>query len=391
MKKFVLLLCAFVALLSVPQSAVFADDNENYEEQLSSTVEEQLGSIDFDKLDKLLADLAEDYTIFGNTSFRDRVADILSGNYFNDYPSLFSAMGNLLLGQVKQFLPVLLIILCISILGSIITNFRPNLSSKGVNDIVHFVCYGLVIILVAVTIKQVCTLTSRSLNSMTGQMQAIFPILMTLLTAIGSVASVSIYNPVVAVLTNGVTMLFSKVMFPMFMLAFIFVILGHLTSTAKLKKLTSFVTSSFKWLVGIIFTVFGGLLTIQGISAGKADGLSIKLTKFTVKSYIPIIGGYISEGFDLIVLSSMLIKNAIGLVGLFVILGTILVPIITIVVLKLGLKLAGGLTEPIGDGKISNFLDECSNLMIYPIVIILAVAFMYLITISLIISTANVL
>ena len=377
--------------LSVPTFSVFAQDENDIEKQLSTNVQEQLDSIDFSKLDTLLSELQDEYEFLGQESFKDKVSSILSGSYFNDYDSLLSSILSLLLGQVKQFLPILLIIICIAILGSIVTNFRPNISSNGVNNIVHFVCYGLVIMLVTMTIKQVCVLTSNSLTSMKNQMDVIFPLLMTLLTAIGSVASVSIYNPLVAVLTNGVSVLFNNVMYPIFILSFVFVVLGHLTHTVKLKKINSFLSSTFKWLVGIIFTVFGTMLALQGISAGKSDALSVKLTKFTVKSYVPIIGGYISDGFDLICLSSMLIKNAVGVVGLLVIFGTILVPIITIVVLKLGLKLASGLTEPIGDSKISNFLDECSNVMIYPIVIILAVAFMYLITISLIISTANIL
>ncbi|MBR4745755.1 MAG: hypothetical protein IK070_03515, partial [Clostridia bacterium] len=47
--------------------------------------------------------------------------------------------------------------------------------------------------------------------------------------------------------------------------------------------------------------------------------------------------------------------------------------------------------EPLGNSKISSFLDDCSNVLIYPIVILIAIAFMYMITISLIISTANIL
>ncbi len=374
----------------MPVATVFAETND-VEKQLNTNVSEQLDSIDFDKLNSLLKELQQDYSVFGSDSFKQKVADILNGTYFSDYGGLFDGIVGLVLTQVRQILPTIVIILCIAILGAIVSNFKPGVSSKGVHDIIHFVCYGLVIMLVAVSVKQVCGLTSNSLNRMQQQMSVIFPILMTLLTAIGSVASVSVYNPLVAVLTNGVGTLFTKVMYPMFILTFIFVILGHLTDTVKLKKFTGFLTSSFKWIVGIVFTLFGGLLAIQGISAGRADGLSVKLTKFTVKSYVPIIGGYISEGFDLIVLSSMLIKNAIGVVGLFVIAATILVPVVTIVVLKLSFKLAAGLIEPLGDGKISNFLDECSNIMIYPIVIILAVAFMYLITVALIVGTANVL
>ena len=43
--------------------------------------------------------------------------------------------------------------------------------------------------------------------------------------------------------------------------------------------------------------------------AGSFDGISIRATKFAIKSYIPIIGGYLSDGLDFIVLSSILRKD----------------------------------------------------------------------------------
>ena len=58
-------------------------------------------------------------------------------------------------------------------------------------------------------------------------------------------------------------------------------------------------------------------------------GLNIKptqTTKYTIKSYIPIMGGYLSEGMDLILASSLLIKNSLGLVGVMLLITTILSP-----------------------------------------------------------------
>ena len=149
-------------------------------------------------------------------------------------------------------------------------------------------------------------------------------------------------------------------------------------------------SSSFKWIVGLVFTLFTGFLSIQGISAGKYDSVSIKATKFAIKSYIPIIGSYISDGMDFLVLGSVLVKNTIGLVGVLILFISIITPILNMLIVKLGLQLTAGILEMTGSSKSSNFLSKCSNLLIYPIVLILGVAFMYVITISLIMCTANI-
>ena len=215
--------------------------------------------------------------------------------------------------------------------------------------------------------------------------------MLTLLTAIGGVSSAGIYKPVVAVLTQGVSFIFSKLLFPIFILSFVFLVVGNLSKNVKLNRFNEFLSSVFKWVVGFVFTMFGAFLTIQGISAGKFDGISIKATKFAVKSYIPLIGGYISDGFDLILYSSVIIKNAVGVVGLFLIFASILGPIIQILMFKLGLQLVSAILEPVGDGRIGNFTSGCSKILVYPIVLILAVSFMYLLSVGLIMTTANIL
>ena len=49
-----------------------------------------------------------------------------------------------------------------------------------------------------------------------------------------------------------------------------------------------------------------------------------------------------------------------------------------------------GVIEGVGDGKVSSMLEDVSKILIYPIVIILAVSFMYILMLTLFIMTANI-
>lgn len=62
-----------------------------------------------------------------------------------------------------------------------------------------------------------------------------------------------------------------------------------------------------------------------------------------------------------------------------------------VVVFSLFLKLTAAVTEPVGDGKISGFLTSLSGTVNYFIAGILAVAFMYFITLLLLICSSNTL
>ena len=210
-----------------------------------------------------------------------------------------------------------------------------------------------------------------------------------MLASTGGAVSVGIFQTSTALLSNLVLQVFTILIIPLFFISFVFSVLGNLIDSVKLNKFNDLISTMLKWTIGIIFGVFTTVLTIQGIVAGSYDGMSINATKFALKSYIPILGGYLSDGFNYVMASGVLVKNSIGLAGLVLLLSSIIPTFVEIVIFAILLKLASAVIEPIGMGKISNFLTQTSKLMFYLVGILLAVSFMYILTLGLIMSIAN--
>lgn len=388
-RRLVLIICFFALLFIFFHSTmlVSADNGESgdIESSISSGASAVLDGIDLGDLDELVSSL-DTLSIF-SSDVKSKISDILSGEYFTDYSSLFTAIISLIFGDIREILPFIFTILAIGILSNLLSQFRTD---YGGDDVVFFVSFSVLIITILFAFKNILSITYSTIKSIRKQMQIIFPILLTLLSSIGSLSSVSIFNPLVAILTTIVSVVFEKFLYPIFIVLLLFTILGSLTKNIKLDKFQSFLGSVFKWSTGMVFTLFAGILSLQGISAGKFDSVSIKATKFAVKSYIPIIGSYISDGMDFLVLGSVLVKNTIGLVGVIILFLSIISPIVNIVVVKLALSLSASVLDLSGNSRMSNFLFSCSKILIYPIVIILGVAFMYIITIALVMCTANI-
>ncbi len=390
MKKIVILLLILITMQTLLKPPIVAkaeslNSTEEIETEISNTVNDLLGDLDLSGIDKLYDD---EYKIFGNTSFKEKVNDLINGTYFDNYNNVFSAVISLVFDGLASLLPIFLTIIAVAVLASILNNLKSD-SKNNVSQIVNFVCFAVIITILSVNFKNVIEQTSDCLSLMKSQMDAIFPIILTLISAIGGTVSVSIFKPVVAILSNWISSLFSGLLLPIFIISFLFTVIGSLSPNVKLNKFNSFLSSTFKWTVGFVFTMFSSFLAIQGISAGKYDGISIKASKFAIKSYIPIIGGYLSEGLDFIMLGSILIKNAIGVAGLIILFVTILSPLIQILLLKLGLQLVAGIIEPTNNKEISDLISSCSKVLLFPIVLILGVAFMYIISIALLMCTAN--
>ena len=388
----VFLLIIGILLIGTNNRIVSADnEDKTLEEQLSESIENQLEKFDFNSFQESLDNLnSQQKSIFGSDSFLTKVKKLIKGEGFDDGFNIFNVILELFFEGIVDFIPLLASVVGIAIVSSFMTQIKPSgVSFKSLGDIIHFVCYSVIIILVITSCISVFKNASSTITSIKTQMELIFPILLTIITAIGGANTSAVYQPSVLFLTNGIVHIFTGILLPIFIFIMIFNIISNISSNVKLDKFTSFFTSIFKWILGIVFTVFIAFLSLQGITASSIDGISIKTAKYAIKSYIPLLGGYLSDGFNVILASSVLIKNAIGTAGLLLVASLIIGPIVKILVLSLSLKLTSAILEPLTDNRISNFLYGIAKSLTLLIVCILGIAFMYIITVGLIMLTLN--
>lgn len=378
--------------LGFVRNVAYAESNEEseLEQQLQEEVNNQLSNLDFDAVEEIISTLtSQAKELFDSQSFVDKVGFIISGDYADNSENFFSSVFSIFWSGLKNYLPIIASIISISILGGMVANLKPATNGKSIGNVVHFTTYGIVIIFLGTSLLQIIQSTSSVLTTIKEMFDGIFPILMTLLTAVGGTVSVGIYQPSIALLGNAYISLITYVLFPVFIFSLIFSIVGNLSSNVKLDKFVSFLQGTFKWTMGLCFTIFLGFVSIQGIMAGAVDGLSIRTAKYAIKSYIPIVGGYVSDGLSIIMASSILIKNAVGGVGLFLLFSTVISPILNLAIFILSLKFMAGIIEPIGDKKIANFVGDISKSLSLLVALLVAVSFMYVIMTGLIMCSAN--
>lgn len=360
-------------------------------EDLNNSIIEELSEIDFSGLNSIIEEMNENNTnIFSIDNIKSKVYSIISGENAISYSSFFASLFSIFLDLILKYLPMLSLIIAIGVISNLLNGIKGKFNEKSTSNLIHLVCFMTVVILTIGMITSLSDVSLNSINSMVTQMNTLFPILLTLMVGIGAAASASVFQPIVAIISTYVADFFTYLVLPLFIFSFVFGIINNISDNIKLDKFNSFISSLFKWCVGIVFTLFFAIFTIQGISAGSFDSLSIRTTKYTIRSYIPVMGGYLSDGMDLILSSSILIKNSIGLVGLFLIITTIISPLLEIVVFSLLLKLTSAILQPMGNSKTSNFLMSTSKSITMLSSCIIAVGFMYLISVGLVMTTSNV-
>ena len=392
-KVFSVLLVAIVLMLNpIAYSSFYASaetENEttSIEVEIEKSVEDQLSSLDTLALEELFKSISNTKEIFVSEDFNQTIKNVITGKINVNTTSFFNYSARLFLDDVIRYLPYVCLILAMAVLYSMVSS--TSVGNKSIGDMVHFVCFGAIVVICVSCITHLVGITTECVASVKSQMDVVFPILLTLVTALGGNVSVSMFQPSMVALSNLAITIFSNILLPLFTFKIIFTIISNITNGIKFNKFSEFFGSCFKWLLGAIITIFTAFMSVSGLMSGFVDGISLKTAKYTIKSGIPIIGGFLSDGVSVMMLSCSLIKNAIGVSGLVLLFCSIIIPVIKIVVFSLLLKLVSAILEPIADSRVTSFVGDIAKSISTLIAIILGVAFMYFIVVGLVMCIVN--
>ena len=103
-------------------------------------------------------------------------------------------------------------------------------------------------------------------------------------------------------------------------------------------------------------TLFVTVLTLERSFTATVDGVTAKTTKAAVSTLIPVVGKILGDATDAVIGCAGILKNAVGFVGIIVIFGICLLPIIKLTILTITYYLASAICQPIADTKIVNLL-----------------------------------
>lgn len=361
------------------------------EGELEENVENQLDDIDFSGLDNILNSLDDGKTnIFGGSSFIEIVTKFINAEDSDYYDNFLSYAFSILFDDIIELIPYFAIIIAMCITYSLISQLSSE-KNKSLGNLIHIICFSSVAVIVLKIVVQLMNDVSTTIASVESQMEIIFPIILTLMTAVGSSVTASTFQPLLVILTSGITKLFVTILVPIFIFSVVFGVIGNLSNNVRLDKFSKFFSSLFNWIVGIVFTIFIAFLTLHGLTVSSIDSISFKTAKYAIKSYVPVLGSYLSDGISVIIASSVLIKNAVGVAGLLLLFATIFAPIIKIVIVILLLKLCAAILEPLCEKQIHEFLYSIAKSLNMLTVCLIAVGLMYLISVSLLMCCSNLL
>ena len=309
------------------------------ENPLQENVEEQLGKLDLDALEEYMRSIDE----LSEEGIVEQVLSYLKGAKF-DFSDFGDAIFDAFLSKVSRLLPSFAVITAITLLAGVMSTLKSNVNGHTASEMIFLITYAAALIPLVAILIECFQETANGIGQMRKQMQIIYPLMLTLMAASGGSVSASVCRPAVAFFSTSIVSVVDGVVIPLTVTIILLSMAGNLTKELKIGKFSAFFKSINKWIIGICVSVFGIFFTLQGITTAIYDGVVRRAAKYAIGNGIPIVGGFLSGGFDLAVAGSVLIKNSLGSMGIFIMLSVLIEPLILLISVNVLLRFVSAIT-----------------------------------------------
>ncbi|MHB1315564.1 MAG: stage III sporulation protein AE [Christensenellales bacterium] len=360
------------------------------QDEINQTIDNQIEELDLDKLNTLLYDLPDSAKeILGFKTAGEMIEQIAKGDMALDMQGIFAFISRLLLKEVTVFWPILLKAVVLALLCTILVALRSGFKENRVSEVSYLVCYMLIVILLSQSVFYMIRIVNDTITSMVSLMQAVFPILLVMMTTLGGSVSAGVFQPAMSFLAGGMAAFFKDVMLPAMSVAAVLAIISNISERIQIKRLFELVKSASQWVIGIAFTVYLGIISVQGMAASAIDGISIRTAKFTIDKLVPVAGKMLAETVDTVLGCSLVVKNACGIFSLLLCVMVLLLPAVKVMVSVFMLRISAAVLEPVSDSRLVHCMEDLSKVLVLILVCLIAVGLMMFITIALVLSAGN--
>ena len=187
-------------------------------------------------------------------------------------------------------------------------------------------------------------------------------------------AGTAIFN---TLLSGGI----AKVLVPAIYLLLVLAVAAGATDQPLLGRLKDSAQHLIAWCLKTVLIIFTGYMTVTGVVSGSTDAMTMKATKLTISSMIPVVGSILSDASEAVVVGAGVMKNAVGIYGMIALVAILVSPFLKMGLLYLLLKLTAALCSIFGVKSMDELIKSFTSSMGLLLAMVGAVCLLFLISV----------
>lgn len=341
---------------------VYASETEDVQISDKTQNMELLESMDFTDIDRMMEDLFPQERM----EFADAVRQIMIGNTDVGRDAIKEMLWERIFGAWEVNRKSILYLILLAIASAVFIGFSDIFQTRQVSQISFYMIYLLVMGICLASFQAASEWMANGVHTLTGFMKVLYPVYFAAVTvAKGSISSLAFYHLAI-ILIVVIEELLLHLIVPGIHMYVIIRVMNSLQSEDYLSKFAELLETAIGWGLKTLMGGMIGLNVIQGMLGPAID--TVKRSAVTRgMEMVPGVGDLLGGTAEVALGTAVLIKNSIGIVGMFLCLVLCLAPLLQLAVITLGYKLAAALVQPVSDKRIieciSGVGEGCKMLM----------------------------
>ncbi|SCM80142.1 Stage III sporulation protein AE [uncultured Sporomusa sp.] len=320
----------------------------------------------------------------------DVIKDIASKGFSIDWQVVGNKFIAYLFKELATNIHLMGKLLFLAVLCALLQNLQNSFEQSSISLLSYSVCFIFLCVIALSAFYQGLSLARETVGNIVGFMEALLPLLLSLLAGVGALTSAALFTPLMLFVVSATSVVVKDIILPLLFLTAVLECVNYLSGRYKLSNLTSVLKQAGMMVLGLVLVVFIGIVSIQGVAGSVADGLTLRTAKYATATFIPVVGKMFADTVELVMGASLVLKNAVGIFGVLTIALLCALPVIKLISLVVVIKIAGALIQPMGDENMAKCLDAMGNNLLLVFGALLTVVLMLFLVITMIIGAGSV-
>lgn len=356
----------------------------------SKMVDQQVSSMQLDEIKQYWDSISSEYGGFLPESQKGTFLEFVKGEKDFSLKGYMMGLLKFMFHELAVHGELLGTLILLTVFSMLLQSIQNAFDRSAISKVAYGIVYMVLIILALNSFHVAISYATEAIDNMLSFMIALIPLLLALMATVGSIASVAFFHPVILFLVNTSGLLIKNFVLPLLFLSALLSIVSTMSEHHKVTQLAKLLRNISMGALAFFFTVFLGVMSVQGATAAVADGITIKTAKFITGNFIPVVGRMFTDATDTVMSASILLKNSVGIIGALLLLLLAIFPAIKVLILAFIYSMAAALLQPLGGGPIVESLSIIGKSVMFIFAALMTVSIMFFLAITIIIAAGNV-
>lgn len=312
-------------------------------------------------------------------SLGQTVEAVKSGEVPITFLGVLEKIASLFIGGIQKNLPNIVKMTVVAILSGLIVNLSGDKDEIGT-----FVTVAVVATIAIKTFSYTVSVAKETIDGLFIFISSLMPPLI-VMTSTGAIAigtaAASIFTAMQVFIH-----ICKSIMLPLVCVITVFSVSDKLGATPYLNGITNILKQILKWGTGFMITIYSVVIGLQTQAASSLDTLAGKSIKYAIGSFVPVVGGVLSDSLETVIASAKTTASALGISGIIGVGYICLIPLINVCTVSMSFKLASAIASVTSEKRVCVVIDEFAQSIGRVSLILLSVAVMFIISLAMLLN-----